>query len=99
MKVSSLSGHPRADVALEHDTVTRIEEHLCCATRRLRVSILFVALVGQTNVANSLSHTVQLPRLSSHLVVNGRTEVPGDFRLKLVQLSCRFPRLVQEFSV
>ena len=99
MKVTAFSRHPRADVALEYHSIAGVEEHLCGATRRLRISVLLVALVGKPEVANSLSHAVQLPRTPSDFVVNRRAEIPRDFRLQLVQLPGRLSSFVQKLAV
>src|SRR5439155_23394782 len=84
MIISTLRRIPRSNVALEYDSVSRIEEHLGSATSRTRIVAINFLLEHQPDVANAVAYAIDLPWTTATFVERRTTEVPRNRRLHFI---------------
>src|SRR5438552_3945032 len=78
MIITSSGLIPRADSTFENDAITRVREHLRCATGRSRVRIQVVLLKCQSQITYTISHVADSPRPTSCFVKDGRRKIPSN---------------------
>src|SRR5262249_40855120 len=77
LELMPLGRVPGTELAPEHDTVPRVEEHLRGATRGGSVVRVLSAPKREPNVADAFSSGRQAPWLAACFVVQPHPEIPG----------------------